>query len=59
MPQNLNDLLKSDPQAQRFFESLPKYAQEAVRRHTEEITTTDGLRLFTETFMQDDSYQGA
>lgn len=59
MQVDLNELLQSDSQALSYFESLPKYAQEAVRQHTAEITTADGLRLFAETFMQDDSYQGA
>nr|WP_319488243.1 YdeI/OmpD-associated family protein [uncultured Caproiciproducens sp.] len=59
MPEDLNALLQADSQAQHYFESLPKYAQEAVRQHTAEISTADGLHLFAETFMQDDSYQGA
>ncbi|MBW7573625.1 YdeI/OmpD-associated family protein [Caproiciproducens faecalis] len=59
MPEDLHCLLQADTQARHYFESLPKYAQEAAKQHTKEITTADGLHLFVETFMRDDSYQGA
>ena len=59
MSNDLNTLLQMDAQAHQYFISLPKYAQEAVRLHTNEISNADALKLFAETFMQDDSYRGS
>ncbi len=59
MINDLNNLLETDAEAQQYFISLPKYAQEAVHKHGDKISTADGLHLFVETFMQDDSFRGA
>ena len=59
MTNDLNNLLQADSEAEQYFISLPKYAQEAVRKHADRISTADALHLFVETFMQDDSYRGA
>lgn len=56
---DLKDLLQSDTNARAYYESLPQYAREAVNKKAAEISTADALRLFADTFMQDDSYQGA
>lgn len=59
MADNLQNLLETDDEAEMYFCSLPKYAQDAVKKHEKEITTYDSLHLFAETFMSDDTFRGA
>lgn len=59
MADALSRLLESDPEARNYFSSLPQYAREAVKKHAGEIDGAKAMRLFAESFMQDDSYRGA
>ncbi|OCN00260.1 MULTISPECIES: hypothetical protein [Caproicibacter] len=59
MADQLGRLLDSDPKAKEYFETLPQYAREAVRKHAEQIDGVKSMRLLAESYMKDDSYRGA
>lgn len=59
MADQLRRLLESDQNAKQYFESLPQYAREAVKKHADEIQSATSMKLFAETFMSDDSFRGA
>jgi hypothetical protein len=59
MADQLRRLLEADQNAKKYFESLPQYAREAVKKHADEIESAASMKLFAETFMSDDSFRGA
>lgn len=59
MTNELNPGLLSDKEAKQYYLTLPQYVKEAVKKHTDEIDSYQSLRLFAETFMEDDSHRGA
>jgi hypothetical protein len=59
MADQLRHLLESDEQAKGYFDSLPYYTREEVKKHAGEIDSAASLKLFVETFTQDDSFRGA
>lgn len=59
MIEEIHWLLESDSEAKKYYSTLPRYAREAVDKHASEIDSFRSMRLFAETFMQDDSYRGA
>lgn len=59
MADQLRHLLELDAKAKEYYETLPQYAREAVEKHADEIDSAASMKLFAETFMEDDSYRGA
>lgn len=59
MPDSLERLLHSDAGAMEYFSGLPTYVREAVKKHGEEIDSAKAMKLFAESFMEDDSFRGA
>ena len=53
------DRLLENQEAMNYFRRLPDYAQEAVMKHESQINDFDAMRLYAETFLEDDSYRGA
>lgn len=51
--------MELDAKAKEYYETLPQYAREAVEKHADEIDSAASMKLFAETFMEDDSYRGA
>lgn len=59
MADQLRHLLESDEKAKEYFDGLPYYTRDEVKKHAEEIDSAASLKLFVETFTQDDSFRGA
>lgn len=59
MADQLGRLLESDEKAKKYFDLLPYYTRNEVKKHADEIDSAASLKLFVETFTQDDSFRGA
>ncbi|MCI1965819.1 MAG: hypothetical protein LKJ17_06780 [Oscillospiraceae bacterium] len=59
MADQLGRLLESDKQAKEYFDALPYYTRDEVKKHAGEIESAASLKLFVETFTQNDSFRGA
>ncbi len=59
MADQLGCLLESDPQAKQYFDTLPPYTRDEVKKHAGEIDSAASLKLFVETFTANDSHRGA
>jgi hypothetical protein len=59
MTDELNQILRNDPEAKEYFATLPQYVKEAVDSNALQIKNAHEMRLFAESFMRDDSFRGA
>lgn len=59
MADQLEHLLKSDENAKKYFDALPYYTRNEVKKHADGIDSAASLKLFVETFTQNDSFRGA
>jgi len=59
MADPLRRLLESDEKAKEYYDGLPCYTRDEVKKHAEEIDSAASLKLFVETFTKDDSFRGA
>ena len=52
---NLNALLKSDPQAKRYYNSLPDYVREQIASRPEGVNSLDSLKTYADNLTQGDN----
>ncbi len=51
---NLNALLKADPQARQYFDSLPDYVREQISSRPEGVNSLDSLQTYANNLTQGD-----
>lgn len=59
MADPLRRLLESDEKAKEYYDGLPYYTKDEVKKHADEIDSAASLKLFVKTFTQNDSFRGA
>jgi len=51
---NLNDLLRGDPKARRYFDALPDYAQDQIRTRSEHVNSYASLKDYAQNILRGD-----
>lgn len=51
---DLNTLLHSEPEAKRYFDTLPDYAREQIRTRSGSVNSFDSLKNFSENILRSD-----
>ncbi len=51
---DLYSLLKQDPEAGRYFDSLPGYVKDAVGQRAQSVTSMENLRDYVENLTRED-----
>lgn len=52
--ENVNQLLKDDPYAKKYYDSLPAYVREGVLERANELSSFDKMCAFISNFTQGD-----
>lgn len=47
-------LIRQDPEADRYFQSLPNYVREAVSERAQSVNSLESLRDYAENLLRDD-----
>lgn len=51
---DLNNLLRSEPEAKRYFDTLPDYAREQIQTRSGSVNSFDSLRDYAENILRGD-----
>lgn len=51
---DLQDLIRQDPEAGRYYQSLPGYVKEAVGQRAQSVNSLESLRDYAENLLRDD-----
>lgn len=51
---NMDALLRAEPEARKYFESLPDYAREQICTRANNVKTFDSLRNYAENLLRGD-----
>ena len=51
---DLNTLLHSEPEAKRYFDTLPDYAREQIQTRSGSVNSFDSLRDYAENILRGD-----
>lgn len=51
---NLYNLIRENPEASRYFHSLPEYVRESVSKRAQNINSIESLRDYAENLTRDD-----
>ena len=52
--EDLNRLIREDPEAGRYYHSLPDYVREAIDRRAQSVTSFDSLRNYAENLLRNE-----
>lgn len=52
--EDLYVLIRQDPEAGRYFQSLPNYVREAVTERAQSVNSLESLRDYAENLLRDD-----
>ena len=51
---NLDDLLRSEPEARQFFDKLPDYVREQIRTRADGVNSFESLRHYADNLTRGD-----
>lgn len=52
--EDLNRLIREDPEAGRYYHSLPDYVREAIDRRAQSVTSFESLRNYAENLLRNE-----
>lgn len=52
---DLNLLLESEPEARRYFSSLPDYVKDGIAQRSQNVNSFDSLRDYAENLLRGDT----
>lgn len=52
--EDLHTLIREDPEAGRYFRSLPNYVRESIGQRAQSVNSIQSLRNYAENLLRDD-----